>query len=390
MYVPEFDTTSIPYRLLGVSALERFFDLPLGNPVTVETTAGVVEIAAAFDSLEFPGLPGWDARFRSADRDVLLHSVERFHRGAPRAESGELWTRQGLNHPLMNLSYDPQRRAFADPTAQYQYLREARTRLGSRRDRRRVDPAEVEPVEVPGLDAIEAAVLSARFPLIPEGYPATVPVWTPVPDLPVTWHRILLERILSGRFAWRGMDILHRSGYLADVLPELAPMDATDHSKEGHPEGNVWRHSLETLRYRKTPDLLVSLALILHDAGKPYAEAEGHRKFNRHADIGADLARKLLHRLEFDPEMVTAAVWLVRYHMIPGALEDLPDHRRDPIMDSELFPQLLELYRCDLSSTFRGPDGYYRACRVYRRYLKRSRRQKTERSVKRLVELYVE
>jgi len=39
-------------------------------------------------------------------------------------------------------------------------------------------------------------------------------------------------------------------------------------------------------------------------------------------------------------------------------------------MESDLFPGLLEVYRCDLSSTFRGPDGYYEACKVYRAFLK--------------------
>jgi poly(A) polymerase len=39
-------------------------------------------------------------------------------------------------------------------------------------------------------------------------------------------------------------------------------------------------------------------------------------------------------------------------------------------MDSPLFPQLLELYRADLSASYWSPEGYYQACQVYRNYRK--------------------
>ncbi len=39
-------------------------------------------------------------------------------------------------------------------------------------------------------------------------------------------------------------------------------------------------------------------------------------------------------------------------------------------MDSPLFPQLLELFRADLSASYGSPESYYEACQVYRTYLK--------------------
>jgi poly(A) polymerase len=59
--------------------------------------------------------------------------------------------------------------------------------------------------------------------------------------------------------------------------------------------------------------------------------------------------------------------------MVPGAIAKLPVYRTEKVMSSPLFPELLELYRCDVSSTFRGPDGYYQACRTYRSFLKHSK-----------------
>ncbi|MFW5694056.1 MAG: HD domain-containing protein [Alkalispirochaeta sp.] len=388
MNLPELASHSISYRVVGVSAVELFMHMPSSSIVTIETTADVVELASVVEGVSFPGFPGWDAMFSSGAHRVLVRSVDHFDT-AHRGHSGT-WTDQGLRHPLMYFSYDPGRRAFADPHGLYETLTEVRSRLGARRGRKKSDPTDVEPVEVADLDAVEAAVLSARLPIVPQGYPNTIPAWTPTPGIPGAWHRTLLEQVLTGRFAWRGLEVLSRSGYIEDVLPELAPMNRTDHSKEGHPEGNVWKHSVETMKYRKTPELIVSLALLLHDSGKPYAEPEGNNRFNQHAEIGADLSRRLLDRLDAHRDEVEDVTWIVRNHMVPGALERLPDFRRDPIMESPLFPQLLEVYRCDLSSTYRGPDGYYRACHVYRRFLKRNRRRREEHATRRLVELYVE
>ena len=95
--------------------------------------------------------------------------------------------------------------------------------------------------------------------------------------------------------------------------------------------------------------------------------------FDRHSQIGGRIAEGFLRRLEFSQAIVRDVAFLVREHMLPSFLPDLPTFRTAEVMSAELFPDLLELYRCDLSSTYRGPDGYYRACKIYRSYLKNSR-----------------
>jgi poly(A) polymerase len=40
------------------------------------------------------------------------------------------------------------------------------------------------------------------------------------------------------------------------------------------------------------------------------------------------------------------------------------------IMESPLFPTLMELYRCDESSSFKGLDGYYESSAAYQSYLR--------------------
>jgi poly(A) polymerase len=56
--------------------------------------------------------------------------------------------------------------------------------------------------------------------------------------------------------------------------------------------------------------------------------------------------------------------------MLPAALSRLPLIRTGEIMASPLFPTLLELYRCDESSSFKGLDGYYQSSAAYKAYLK--------------------
>jgi poly(A) polymerase len=151
-----------------------------------------------------------------------------------------------------------------------------------------------------------------------------------------------------------------------------------DHSKEFHPEGNVWNHTLETFRHRKQSsgggyDLRLGLGLLLHDAGKPLAASSGSRRFDGHAELGARTARHFLKRLEFAPPLVEDIFYLVKNHMLPAALKRLPLARTREIMESPLFPTLMELYRCDESSSFKGLDGYYENSAAYQSFLRNVR-----------------
>ena len=136
------------------------------------------------------------------------------------------------------------------------------------------------------------------------------------------------------------------------------------------PRGNAWDHTLETFRYRKLTDLTLSLGLLLHDSGKPLAEAAGGRRFDRHAELGEGTARAFLGRLGFPSSVADDVAFLVRNHMMPAALPRLPLTRTQTALESPLFPLLLELYRCDESSSFKDQGGFYESCAAYRAYLR--------------------
>jgi poly(A) polymerase len=142
---------------------------------------------------------------------------------------------------------------------------------------------------------------------------------------------------------------------------------------------------METFRHRKTGankmvlqavsayNLRLSLGLLLHDSGKPLAPSTGSHRYDGHAELGEIQARRFLERLGFHPSLTLDICFLVRNHMLPAALPRLPLFRTEQIMSSPLFPLLMELYRCDESSSFKGLDCYYESSAAYQQFLRNRR-----------------
>ena len=331
--------------LARTSALDRYLRLASPGVTFLDVEGSLVDIARVFEHVRYPGIDGLDAYIFDAEvGDVYIRCID------PQDAPTEEWL------PPLTLRYDLERGAFEDPSNMYRAIRKRRYSFRS---------SQSQSLET----VLAAALLAGRYGFTIDNSDALgLP---PKPRaLEAAEHRLLITLLLTGKQPESGLALLKSSGFIDHYWPLLAPMDDTDHSKEFHPEGNVWQHSLETFRYRKSSDLTVGLALLFHDCGKPYAKAEGEHRFKNHADIGAESAGRFLIGVGFSNGLVEEVRWLIKHHMIPGAIERLPRFRTRDIMRSPRFPRLLELYRCDLSSTFRGPDGYYRACKVYRSFLK--------------------
>ncbi|MDR3342670.1 MAG: HD domain-containing protein [Treponema sp.] len=360
----------------GFSAIDRYLGFhPL--PVTwVETDADLSVLARLFEGLRFPGVDIADAALDTDGQTWYVRCID------PDED-------QRVSYKLLSLTQDQRTGRFQDPWAGpdmpwglYPLLREFRD--GSPRK----DSAVPKPVEPwwAGLDpdtgyyqaAMDGALILAR-------YGGAVDNTKPLPihsiaqsfrDLPgdspprEEQQRVLLTCLLLSPRPGLGMELLKACGFVVELWPELGILDDVDHSKEFHPEGNVWNHTMETFRYRKTLDLPLSLGLLLHDVGKPRSIASGNHRFAGHAELGAGLSRKFLTRLGFDPPLIQDICYLVKNHMLPAALPRLPLTRTQEILESPLFPTLLELYRCDESSSFKGLDGYYKSSAAYQAYLR--------------------
>ncbi len=351
------DSAADPSPSGGARFLESSFtalDRYRGNPAAplrfLLFRGGLADLARLGYELEFPGLPYADA----ASPD--LRGPEgtpappcRYVCADPEEEP------EPHAYGYLDLTFDPESRSYRHPR------------------RRFPDPREpvIYPSDAPDDRTVfETAVLLARFPYrLPEGgFSVGVPR-----NLSPLYQRDLLSLILTGRDPGAALEWLGETGFLGTYWPELAALRGVDHSKEFHPEGDVWAHTLETFRYRKLTELRLSLGLLLHDTGKPASRSAEGRRFDRHSEIGARLARRFLERLGFARSVADDVEFLVRRHMMPAALPRLPLNRVQEDLEHPLFPMLLELYRCDELSTFRGPDGYYQACAAYRQYLRNVR-----------------
>ena len=333
----------IPYLFCGYSSLDRYFGVRQSEALYLATDSSLISLARAFDTLWYPGLPLEDAAVQDSGHRLVFRCVD------------SLSVPPTAPFTVLRLLYDPGRNAFIDRLDMYPDLR-APTLTSV------MGAAEEPPPR--WLRLCEAARLVSRYHYTAEGVSQGWSVGDEIP--PAAYQRDLLMGILGSRNPEKGLALLAEAGFVAEVWPELAAMAGIPHGKDFHPEGNVWEHTLATLTYRKRPDLVLSLALLLHDSGKPDAEGAGEKRFDGHAEIGARISVRFLRRLGFPDALIEGVEFLVRYHMMPPALKSLPSFRTDPILASPFFPVLLELYRADASSSYADEEGYYEACRIYK------------------------
>src|SRR6056297_497648 len=379
-----------PTYLIGPSALDIYFGRRSRDIFWVETEASLIDLTRLFDGIMFPGAEYFDAALDITHRDgqtlVLFRCVE------PGEATGEAigdpagWgTLQGTLQG--SFRFEIGRGVFQDPCTAYPHLRSASLQLHGDTNTDTNTDTDTAAAGVGAGNAgsslfeiFEAALLIARFgykpPAAPVGAvgnrPALGEKAEPAQLSPIE-QRFLLTGVLTGAHSAAALQFLKDSGFISVYWPLLEHMDEVHHSKEDHPEGNVWKHTLETFTHRKVYELELGLGLLLHDCGKPYARAQGGNRFDQHAQIGVQKTRRFLEDLQFPQRVIASAEYLVKHHMMPSAISDLPTFRTEEVMASPLFPELLELYRCDVSATFRGPDSYYRACKTYRTFLKHQR-----------------
>jgi poly(A) polymerase len=360
--------SGIPAYESSFTALDAYLCVKPAPVRFAIASCALQDLAKAFDELDYPGTYYADAALDlKIDSDTGMQSSCALYlrcADSPKAAESAVFAQ-------LDLLRDPSRDVFMDPKDVYPSLREKVAAMRS---------------APPEQQLFEAAVLVSRYSyeLAPEALP-------PLPrDFGVEAQRDLLSLMLTGPSPERGLELLRKVGFVDAYWPELASLVGTDQSKEYHPEGDAWAHTLETFRHRKLPALGLSLALLLHDVGKPRAAESEGRKFDRHAEIGRSVAERFLTQLGFPRPLINDVSFLVRYHMLPAALPRLPANRLEGVIDDPRFPVLLELYKCDELSTFRGPDGYYEACATYKAWLRNERNPWRGADGKKLARMYLE
>ncbi|WP_062381143.1 CCA tRNA nucleotidyltransferase [Demequina pelophila] len=136
-----------------------------------------------------------------------------------------------------------------------------------------------------------------------------------------------LVKLLLGGWVRAGLAALVDSGIAEHVLPELPALKLE--VDEHHHHKDVYDHTLTVVEQAidletgpdgpvPGPDLVLRLASLLHDIGKPPTrrlEPGGGVSFHHHEVVGAKMARRRLKELRFDKDTIKAVDHLVALHL---------------------------------------------------------------------------
>jgi poly(A) polymerase len=165
-----------------------------------------------------------------------------------------------------------------------------------------------------------------------------------------------LDKLVLGPHAARGLEVLMDTGLADEFLPELPALRLEQDPVHQHKD--VLRHTYAVVE-RCEPDLVLRLAGLLHDIGKPKTRQIGPDgvSFHHHEVVGARMARERLTALRYPNAVVDDVSALIELHLrFHGYGEGWTDAAvRRYVRDAgPLLDRLNQLTRADV--TTRNPE----------------------------------
>jgi tRNA nucleotidyltransferase (CCA-adding enzyme) len=114
-----------------------------------------------------------------------------------------------------------------------------------------------------------------------------------------------------------GLELMRRTGLLAEVLPEI--IEAVGCTQNRFHKHDVYGHTLSVVDATRG-DAIVRLGALLHDVGKPRARqpregAPGEYSFFKHEYVGKDMADAICRRWKLSTAERARVVAMVEHHM---------------------------------------------------------------------------
>ncbi len=163
-----------------------------------------------------------------------------------------------------------------------------------------------------------------------------------------------LTMIFTGESPELALDMLHDTGILAVLLPEVEAMRGVAQPPQYHPEGDVYEHTRLMLKAMAFPDELTAWSVLLHDVAKPltyFVDETGRIRFFGHEQKGAELAKKIMSRLRFSRQAIDRVSRAVKNHMRFASVLQMRKDKVRRLLADDNFPLELELHRLDCISS---------------------------------------
>lgn len=161
-----------------------------------------------------------------------------------------------------------------------------------------------------------------------------------------------LDRLMTAPAPGDVLGLMVEVGLADHFLPELAALRMEQDPHHRHKD--VLAHTLAVVD-KTSPDLVLRLAALFHDVGKPETRefGPGGVSFHHHEVVGARMTRRRLKALRYPKEVVGDVATLVFLHLRPHTLElGWTDSAvRRYVRDAgPLLHRLNELVRCDVTT----------------------------------------
>ena len=148
-------------------------------------------------------------------------------------------------------------------------------------------------------------------------------------------------------------------------IPELGDMDFPQNNP--YHDYDVFNHTVHALENCDSDDLLVRLAVLFHDFGKPHSYQDGEdgiRHFKGHGKVSANITESIMRRLKFDSKTRDAVVELVYHHDATIELGKKYVKRWLNKMGEEQLRRLLTIRKADI----KGQKSTYDKARIEKVY----------------------
>jgi poly(A) polymerase len=130
-----------------------------------------------------------------------------------------------------------------------------------------------------------------------------------------------LTKLVLAPHARRGLQLLVETGLVEHCLPEIGRLKETVDEHRRHKD--VYAHTLTVLEQAMAledgePDLVLRLAALLHDIGKPKTKSigpGGKVSFHHHEVVGRDMTRQRLADLRYPKDVIDDVSRLVELHL---------------------------------------------------------------------------